>query len=106
MPTDPGSTTREVRSLSHADNFVHLKTHYVERALHSATAVKSLCCPAHKKLVPGNTLVDHVAQEHLHARYRCPYLNKEGVFCTEIFKKPGYTNGHMLRVHDTPNWSS
>ncbi|EIW55965.1 uncharacterized protein TRAVEDRAFT_50455 [Trametes versicolor FP-101664 SS1] len=88
------------------DNLTHLKTHYVEGALHSPTGVKCLWCPAQKKLVPGNALVDHVGQKHLHAKYRCPYWDKEGVLCTKTFKKPGYTNTHMLKVHSAPHWSS
>lgn len=89
-----------------ADNLAHLKTHYVEGALHSATAVKCLWCPERSKRVSGNTMVDHVAQKHLHVTYHCPYWNEEGVFCTETFKKPGYTNTHLLDVHDAPNRSS
>ncbi len=98
--------TKVLNASRRTQNSTHLETHYRECALHNSAKVRCLWCTEDDKLVPGNTLVDHVAQEHLHARYRCPYWNKEGVFCTEVFKKPGYTNGHMLRVHDAPNWSS
>ncbi|EIW55975.1 uncharacterized protein TRAVEDRAFT_22370 [Trametes versicolor FP-101664 SS1] len=68
--------------------------------------LKCLRCPEQNKLVPGNMMVDHVAQENLRARYRSPYCYKEGVLCTKTFKKTGYTNKHMLKVHKAPNWSS
>lgn len=98
--------TETLNASRRANNLAHLSTHYVEGALHSATAVKCYWCPEQSKPVPGNTVVDHVSQKHLHARYRCPYWNKEGVICPKLFKKTGYTNTHMLKVHHAPNWSS
>lgn len=99
--------TETLNASRRPSNLAHLSTHYVEGALRSATAAKcQLWCPEQNKLVPGNMMVDHVAQEHLRARYRCAYWNKEGVLCTKRFKRTGYTNKHMLKVHNAPSWSS
>ncbi|OJT02560.1 hypothetical protein TRAPUB_6928, partial [Trametes pubescens] len=59
--------TEVLNASRRAQNLAHLETHYLERALHNSVKVKCLWCTEDDKLVPGNTLVDHVAQEHLHA---------------------------------------
>lgn len=98
--------TEVLNASRRTQNLAHLETHYSEGALHRPVKVRCLWCSVDVNLVPGNVMVDHVAQEHLQARYRCAYWNKEGVLCPKTFKKPGYTNTHMVKVHKAPHWSS
>lgn len=98
--------TEMLNASRRTQNLAHLERHYSEGALHRPVKVRCLWCSVDMNLVPGNVMVDHVAQEHLQARYRCAYWNKEGVLCPKTFKKPGYTNTHMVKVHKAPNWSS